>query len=372
MNKKSVVISVSNDLVTDQRVARSIEVLQSLEYTVTLVGRKLPKSLDLKRSYKTHRFKLWFHTGFLFYANYNLRLFFFLLFKKYDLYFSNDLDTLLPNLLVSKLKSKKLIYDSHEYFLGVPEIQNRPIVKKVWSLIEKFCLPKVDGFITVNHSIKDLYISDYSKEACVIRNIGDSRLPENIKSREDLGLPNDKYILINQGAGINVDRGMEEVLDALKLLDDCLLLLVGKGDVIPKLKEIVKINKIEKKVFFIEPKPYLEMLQYTLNSDCGLSLDKNSNINYQFSLPNKLFDYIKSEIPVLCSDLVEVSSIVEKYEIGHVSVDHAPESIADGVKTIRDLGRDYYRPNLKLAAKENNWENESKILIRYIQEIENR
>ncbi len=372
MNKKSVVISVSNDLVTDQRVARSIEVLQDLNYDITLIGRKLPNSMDLNRPFKTIRFKLWFHSGFLFYANYNIRLFFFLIFRKYDLYFSNDLDTLLPNLLISKLKSKKLLYDSHEYFLGVPEIQTRPLVKKVWTIIERFCLPKADGFITVNKSIKELYIKDYGKEACVIRNIGDARLPSKIKTRNELGLPSDKFILINQGAGINVDRGMEEALDALDFLDNCLLLLVGKGDVLPKLKEIVKQKNMEEKVCFIPPKPYLEMLQYTLNSDCGLSLDKNTNVNYQFSLPNKLFDYIKSGIPVLCSDIIEVRNIVEGYNIGQVSPNHKAQSIANAIDKIRSKGKDFYQPKLKQAAMENNWELESIVLKNYIQEIENK
>lgn len=372
MNKKSVVISVSNDLVTDQRVARTIEVLQALDYNITLVGRKLPSSMELERPYKTYRFNLWFHNGFLFYANYNIRLFFFLLFRKYDLFFSNDLDTLLPNLLVSKLKSKKLVYDSHEYFLGVPEIQKRKVVKKVWTIIERFCLPKVNGFITVNKSIKELYFQDYSIQACVIRNIGDTRLPQIIKTRKELGLPQDKFILINQGAGINIDRGMEETLEAIELLDNCLLLLVGKGDVIPKLKGIVKVKKLEERVKFIDPKPYLEMLQYTMNADCGLSLDKNSNVNYQFSLPNKLFDYIKSEIPVLCSEIIEVSTLVRKYQIGQVTSDHQTESIVKAVNSIRELGKGNFKSNLNLAAKENNWEMESEKLKSYLQEIANK
>lgn len=372
MNKKSVVISVSNDLVTDQRVARTIDVLEGLNYEITLVGRKLPQSLNLARPYTIRRFKLWFESGFLFYANFNIRLFFFLLFKKFDLYFSNDLDTLMPNLIVAKLKSKKIIYDSHEYFLGVPEIQNRKLVKRVWTFIERICLPKVDGFITVNNSIQKLYYSDYKMEAFVVRNIGDSKLPARLKTRAELGLPENKYILINQGAGINIDRGMEEALEALPLLDNCVLLLVGKGDVIPKLKTWVAKRNMTNSVFFIEPKPYLEMLQYTLNSDCGLSLDKNSNINYQFSLPNKLFDYIKSGIPVLCSDIVEVSSLVNKYEIGEVCQNHRPETIAAAVKNIQQKGKFSFQENLKKAAQENNWQSESKKLKTYILEIETK
>tara|TARA_R110002072_G_scaffold10217_13_gene47850 strand:- start:410 stop:1528 length:1119 start_codon:yes stop_codon:yes gene_type:complete len=372
MNKKSVVISVSNDLVTDQRVARTIGVLQDMDYEITLLGRKLPNSLEISKPYTVRRFKLWFHKGFLFYAHYNLRLFFFLLFKNYDIYFSNDLDTLLPNFLIAKLKSKKLIYDSHEYFLGVPEIQNRALVKKVWTLVEKLCLPHIDGFITVNKSIGQLYFNDYNLQACIIRNIGDSRIPLTPKTRKDLNLPEGKFILINQGAGINIDRGMEEALEALRILDNCLLLLVGKGDVIPKIKNLVEQYSLQEKVIFIEPKPYLEMLQYTLNADCGLSLDKNSNINYQYSLPNKLFDYIKSGIPIICSDIVEVSGIVKAYDIGELCSDHRPETIANAVLSIQNKRKDYFQNNLKKAAEENNWEIESKKLLGYLREIENK
>ena len=92
---------------------------------------------------------------------YNLRLFFFLLCRRFDIYHSNDLDTLLPMWLTSFIFKKKLVYDSHEYFLGVPEIQNRYFVKKVWSSIESFIFPKLKYVFTVNESISDLYFKDY-------------------------------------------------------------------------------------------------------------------------------------------------------------------------------------------------------------------
>src|SRR5690606_1535603 len=130
---KKAVVSVTNDLVTDQRVMRTNEVLLQMGIEPTFVGRKLPESLDFKKNYPHRRFRLWFRKGFLFYANYNFRLFWYLLFHRFDVYISNDLDTLLPNFLVATIKRKPLIYDSHEYFTGVPEIQNRPLVKKVWT-----------------------------------------------------------------------------------------------------------------------------------------------------------------------------------------------------------------------------------------------
>lgn len=359
---KKAVVTVTNDLVTDQRVMRTIGVLRDLGFEPTFVGRKLPGSLRFQQPYPSHRFKLWFHKGFLFYANYNLRVFFFLLFRKYDLYVSNDLDTLLPNYLVARLKGKPLVYDSHEYFTGVPEIQHRPLVKAVWITLEKWIFPKLKEVVTVNESIAELYRRQYNKEVKVVRNISDSRLPARVKTRQEMGLPEEAYILINQGAGINVDRGMEEALQALSLLPtEVMLLIVGNGDAVPGLMEMTKQLGLQNRVIFKPKQPYQEMLQYTLNADCGLSLDKPNSPNYQFSLPNKVFDYIKCGLPLLVSDVVEVQKVVRKYQLGEVIADHSPENIAKAVMALKAKGKAHFVENLKHAAAENNWEKEQEV-----------
>ncbi|MEI6816607.1 MAG: hypothetical protein WCL14_08345 [Bacteroidota bacterium] len=135
---KKAIVSVTNDLSTDQRVHKVCEFLTDQGIAVTLVGRIQKASLPLdKRNYQTKRLKLWKEKGSLFYAFYNIRLFFFLMFHKADLLVANDLDTLLANYLVSKIKGIPIVYDSHEYYCGVPELLNRQRVKAVWHGIEK-------------------------------------------------------------------------------------------------------------------------------------------------------------------------------------------------------------------------------------------
>ncbi len=104
---KRIIVSVSNDLATDQRIEKICATLQELNYDILLVGRKLKNSLPLYRNYKTKRIHLFFNKGFLFYAEYNIRLFFLLLFSKKEILLANDLDTLLPNFLVSIIQKKK-------------------------------------------------------------------------------------------------------------------------------------------------------------------------------------------------------------------------------------------------------------------------
>ena len=312
--RSRVIVSVINDLVTDQRVNKVCQTVLSLNCDVLLVGRRLHNSPDMdSRGYSVHRMRLLFEKGPLFYAEFNIRLFFFLVFRKADMLISNDLDTLSPNYLVSKLKKVPLIYDSHEYFTEVPELVNRKRVQSIWKFIEGKIFPLLTDVITVNDSIANLFYEDYGIRPDVVRNIPRKR--ENLKrvSRESLNLPVDKPILILQGSGINVDRGSEELLEAMPMIEDAVLLIIGGGDVIGRLKDMTRELNLEDRVIFKPRLPYDKMMEYTAASDLGLTLDKSTNLNYKFSLPNKLFDYIQAEIPVLCSDLPEMASIINEY-----------------------------------------------------------
>ena len=363
MKKKKVIVSVINDLSTDQRVHKTCITLQEMGFDVLLVGRKLPNSLPIIREYKTKRMNLFFKKGAAFYAFFNLRLFFFLLFKKADLLVANDLDTLLANRISQKFKRCELVYDTHEYFTEVPELEGRK-AKKIWEKIEGKIFPKLKNIITVNDSIAKLYYDKYNKNLTVIRNVPDQKRIEKTKSRKDLGLPEDKKVLILQGSGINIDRGGEEMVESMQFLPDFHLIFVGAGDVIDILKAKAKELKLSNVEFFGR-RPYNEMMQFTLNSDLGLTLDKDTNINYRYSLPNKIFDYISAEIPVLSSNLVELKKIITTYKIGIITKNHDPKEIAKTIKTFFESEENvsFAIRNTKTASGELNWEVEKQKFI---------
>ncbi len=367
---KRAIVSVINDLSTDQRVDKVCKTLMKCGFEVVLVGRYKHDSQPLTtRSYITERMRLLFEKEAVFYAEFNFRLFFFLLFQKSDLLIANDLDTLLPNYLVSKIKRIPLVYDSHEYFCGVPELESNHFARKCWLSIEKFIFPRLKHVFTVNDSIADLYKKQYNIDVKVVRNIPLKRHSSITKTRQDLSLPEDKKILLLQGAGINVDRGVEELIDAMQWVNNAVLLIIGGGDVIEDLKIQVKSLQLNDKIRFIPRLPFDELYNYTVLADLGLTLDKNTNINYRFSLPNKLFDYISAGIPVLSSDLCEIRKVIEKYNIGEILIDHQPEHIATHIhQLISDESKlADYRKNTILANEALNWENEEKELIKVYQ-----
>ena len=369
---KKILVLVSNDLATDQRVYRICDSIQKSNFTVELWGRSRKNSMDLPLwAWKSRRFNLIFETGPLFYFSLTFTFFFRLLFSKFDVIYANDLDTLLPAYLVSKLRGKVLIYDTHEYFTGVPELVKRPRIRAIWKSIESSIFPKLKYVFTVNKSIADLYASEYKVEPLVMRNIPIAEEVQLISNRMELGLPENKYLIILQGNGINIDRGAEEAVEMMKHLDDCALIIVGSGDVIPILENTVNQEKLQDKVLFFSRRPYKELAQFTLNCDLGLSLDKPTNINYQLSLPNKLFDYIRAEIPVLASNLIEVSNVVNKFVGGEIALNCEPNYLALKVKKLKNNKpqHDIYKANCKKAKLQLTWENESKTLLNLLTQL---
>ncbi len=362
---KKAIVSVTNDLYTDQRVHKVCTFLVAQGYNVLLVGRLRKTSIALnEREYKTKRMRLLFNKGAAFYAAFNLRLFFYLLFKKTDVLVSNDLDTLLANYMANKVKRNcSLVYDSHEYFTEVPELTSRPAVQKIWLRIERFIFPSLGKIYTVNHSIAKIYTDLYQKKIHVVRNISPLWNPKQLKSKSELNIPENKHLVILQGAGINIDRGGEEAVDAMQFID-AVLMIVGDGDVVPQLKSRVKELKLESKVIFYGKKAYSIMMNYTHYASIGLTLDKPTNLNYKLSLPNKVFDYMHTSTAVVATEIKEVANIVKKHDIGEIIDVLSPKKLA---QTINKLLLDQERllkcqSNCKLASEVENWENETKTL----------
>ena len=368
--RKKVIVSVTSDLVTDQRVHKVSQTLSDNGFDVLLAGRKLKNSLPIEaRNYRVKRFSLWFEKKVFFYINYNIRLFFFLLFTRADILLANDLDTLPANYLVSVIKRKPLVYDSHEYFTGVPELQHRKLVRKVWEMIEQYIFPRLKDVYTVNDSIAALYSEKYFKEVKVVRNV-----PYYKGQVKPDSPPAEKKILIYQGSGINVNRGAEELVLAMRYLnaEDFDLWLVGGGDVFESLKALVAEQQLTEKIRFISKVPFDRLHEITAKAHLGLSFDKPTNLNYLYSLPNKLFDYLHAGMPVLTTRLPEIAAVIDTFNIGAFIDNHDPQHIAERIKYMFSDTERYQRwkKNTDNAARAYCWQNEEQTILNIFRQFQ--
>jgi glycosyltransferase involved in cell wall biosynthesis len=312
-----------------------------------------------------------FRKGFLFYLFFNIRLLFYLLLSRLDLLVANDLDTLLPNFFVAGIKRVPLIYDSHEYFTGVPEIQQRPLVKFVWRLLERLMFPRLKHVMTVSDSIAEKYCSVYGKKPVVVMNLARDSAWIKGYTRAELGIPGNHLLVILQGAGINIDRGGEELIEAVSITERVSLIVAGSGDRIDAMKKMTLSLKLPDRVKFIQSLPWNDLMKYTRSSDVGMSLDKNTNLNYSFSLPNKLFDYLSAGIPVIAGEIPGVKKIIAQHGCGIIIPGITPVEISNALKKLRDnnellrmLKNNSYRASLTL-----NWKNESEKVAAFYREI---
>ena len=378
--KKTIAVSVINDLSTDQRVHRTCMTLVEIGYNVILIGRRFPLSQPLSpRPYQTQRMRLLFTKGPLFYLEFNCRLWLKLIFLPCDGLLSNDLDTLAPNYYVAKWRHKKLFYDAHEIFTEVPELQNHPLKKKVWQRLESHLVPKIGTIITVNQSLAKWYTNAYGISCVVVRNMP-MQVPkvkltevERNQKRLQLGLPVDKPIVILQGAGININRGAEELLASMQFVDHALLLIIGGGDVCDQLAAMVEELNLQTKIRMLPKMSYEQMMEYTSCSTIGVTLDKSSNLNYKYSLPNKIFDYLFAGIPVLSSRLVELERMINQYQVGDFFEDHVPVNIAKKLtQTLKDSDQlEKWRGNIPQALASLNWGIEREGLVQLFRKMEN-
>ncbi len=350
--KKKIVFTVINDLTYDQRMQRICSTLANSGYKVQLVGRKLQNSKPLKKyNYQQTRLFCIFTKGKLFYIEYNIRLLFFLLFTRFDIISAVDLDTLVPCYYTGKVKRKPIVFDAHEYFTEVPEVVNRPKIKKMWEWIANTYIPKIKYCYTVAPILAELFSKKYKTTFSTIVNAPVTQpLPD--ENREE-------NILLYQGA-LNAARGIEHYIDMMPLLPHFKLWLIGEGDLSNALRERVKEKKVEHQVKFfgkIEP----ENLHFTTSKAyLGLNVSENAGLSYYYSLNNKFFDHIHALLPTIVNKFPEYERMNEQFNV-MVFADASPKSVAAQV-TLLAQDKSLYKTLAKNCLKARlvlNWEEES-------------
>jgi glycosyltransferase involved in cell wall biosynthesis len=362
---KKVLVSVINNISTDQRIAKVCASLENNGYEISIIGTDLYGLPPLRRRYQTQRFPLFFQKGFLLFAEFNFKLFWKLLFQsdKDTILLSNDLDSLFPNYLISKIKKIPLVFDSHEIYSELPSVQER-FSQKIWRKLEKFLIPKMKYFYTVSESYADFFEKKYKNRPIIVRNMPFLQKNDDFPLDFDLPKKSNKTqkILIYQGA-VSAGRGIDKMIQAMQFIENAQLWIIGEGLEKTEYENLAKKLNLTQKIFFLGTILPEKLKKITPLADAGLCLEEDLGLSYRFALPNKLFDYIHSEIPVLGTNLPEIENLVKKYGIGETIDNHSLKNIAENTQKLLSNGKDFYKNCLKTAKNELNWEAEEPKLL---------
>ncbi|MEP6513963.1 MAG: glycosyltransferase [Parafilimonas sp.] len=354
---KHIVFTVTNDLTYDQRMQRICASLAKAGYAVLIVGRRLKDSASLKEEvFQQKRLHCFFNKKGLLYAEYNLRLFFYLLFAKMDAICAIDLDTILPCLLISVLRNKKRIYDAHELFTEMKEVITRRSIKKMWWHIEKYAVPKFDKGYTVSVSIAEELRRRYRVSYFVIRNV--PLLKPLIKTA-----PVTEKIILYQGA-VNEARGLENLIVAMKHVN-ATLHIYGDGNIFEKIKDLVSQTRQQEKIF-LKGKVLPENLHgITQRAYIGINLVEPVGLNQLYSLSNKFFDYIQAGIPQLTMNFPEYKKINEMFHVAVLADTAEADEITAKLNLLLydSLLYNSIKSNCLLAREVLHWEEEEKKLV---------
>ena len=409
---RRIIMAVTNDLLTDQRVDRSCRALQESGYAVTLIGRRLghasgfghtsnevaEKALDA-RPYRCVRMRLLFRRSALFYAEYNMRLLLKLLLMRADAFYANDSDTLPACCWAARLRGKKLLFDAHELFPDVPELVGKPRVQRVWKWVERTCLPRVDAAFTVSQSVAEEYRRRYGVAMTVVRNLperienGELRM-ENYPGAAALNVTGDtpaqfsilnSQLILYQGA-VNVGRGVREMVDVMGRLPQCRLVVAGDGDLFDELREYAADKPWSERIMFLGRVDPNQLHALTTKADMGVCLLEDLGLSYRCALPNRVGDFVQAGVPLLATGFVEIQRVIEHYGIGATTeacpavkdgeaydqyLGRLANTIADTLHAWHTMPQEERDRRFARARKELCWDNEKKTLIKTINAIFN-
>jgi glycosyltransferase involved in cell wall biosynthesis len=349
------VILVTNDVIQDQRMQRIAIALTELGIKSCIVGRRINISPRFKQSpYDIKLLKLPFKRGPLFYLFYNLQATYFLLRIKSKVIYSVDFDTLPAAVIVKFLTGRKLVFDAHELFSEVPELEGSPLKKKVWQKVGGFGIQQADLCLTVGKAIAKELKSRYKREFHPILN-----LPANPLIDESEASNFSNKLILYQGM-LNAGRGLETMIKAMEFLSDWQLLLVGKGDLMEKLQDMVEKSSLSDRIVFTGFVPPDELPVYTSKATIGINLLESNSLSYYYSLANKTFDYMTQGVPGIHMNFPEYKAIQDKYNCFILIDALKPKLIADEILQLNESNyQQLVRANLG-AAKFYLWEEEKK------------
>ncbi len=374
--KKKVALLVFNAFTNDSRVLKEAVSLSNHNYIVEVVAH-LDKNLEptqKSKNFMVKRFSYLDRTitkskikklrAYAIYVKQSVSYC-----KEFDILHCNDLNTLPIAVIIKKFFNKniKIAYDAHEYETetnGLHGIQ-KVLIKK----LEKFLIKYTDKVITVSNAIADEYAKLYGiqKPSLVLNTPPYKEIVKKDLFRESFGIDKNKTIFLYQG-GLSSGRGIEILLDTFKQINDDknVVIFMGYGP----LETLLKITAKEyKNIYFHKAVTPDILLDYTSSADFGISTIEDSCLSYRYCLPNKIFEYLMAELPIIVSNLHEMKQLVENHAIGVVLKENTQNGLNEAILKAGSLNKNILLKNIKKIKKIYNWEEQEKVLFKVYGEL---
>ncbi|NNF35469.1 MAG: glycosyltransferase [Saprospiraceae bacterium] len=366
-DRQSICIVITNDIFSDQRIQRIADTLEEADYNISVFHR-IKGNRKGRYNWKCKGINMMFKSGPLFYVEFNLRAFIYLIINQFDVITSTDVDTIIACRIAAWVKRKPLFFDAHEHFTMVPELVGRSFKQKIWRVVEKLFVRNLAGAYTVNQTLADTFTERYREPFISIRNLPHLKPGFQPQVRELTNV--DSIILIYQGA-INKGRGIELYIDALDQLPECELWIIGEGDLDQKIELLVDHSSSRKRIKIkglISPK---ELPEITAQAHIGLNLLDPNSESYFNSLANRYYDYIKAGIPSIHMNFPEYKKANELHNTGILLSQYTLDALVHAIQPLIADPELYYSlsENCAQAIQENNWEKESSKLLKLYSSI---
>jgi glycosyltransferase involved in cell wall biosynthesis len=297
------------------------------------------------------------------YLEFIFRVFLFYKKKKINIVNIHSVDLLPLGYLLKLIYGAKLIYDTHEL---ETEVDPKGLRKKLSKWLEYLLIKKADHIFVVSENIADWYEQTYHipRPTVLLNAPRVAHVNKTNYFKDTFHLRDDQIILLYQG-GLAAGRGVDILLEAFKKNknDKIVIIFMGYGELE---KEIQSLSKSYNNIFFHKAVPTDVLLNYTASADVGIALIQNTCLSYNFCMPNKLFEYAMTGLPVIVSNVKEMSAFVKKYQMGVVVEDNTVASLNEAIERLLSMDLTALKQNAKKAALYNSWEHqEEKMQIVY-------
>lgn len=293
----------------------------------------------------------------------------------FDIIHCNDLAPLAMAVAIKKQHPRvRIVYDSHEHQTETPKLNVLPEKKKHFQDLERECIAFADEVITVSPSIAADYESMYGlPKVHVIKNcptlMTDGRRGNYL--RETFGLKEDDFVFLYQGA-LKASRGVGDVLDCFSALwaegyAKHHVVFMGYGPFEAEIR--ARAGKVPT-IHFHAAVPSRDVPPITASADYGLIFTPNTCKNHDYSLPNKLFEYMSCGLPIIASPLREMKQLIEAEEIGRVTENFTVRSLVDALKAVTGKPDERARGHLRnLHRRKYNWDVEKRTLLELYKKV---